>query len=337
VDHLPRGTLIVDTSFLGDVLCAEPLVRAAARARPGEPVDFLTAPGAAALLRGHPGVREVRIFDKRGADRGVAGLLRAARRLRAAGFARAWCTHRSWRTALLLRLARIPERAGFDNAAAAWLYTRRVPYRADAHEIERNLDFAGGGTWERPRVFPDAADRALAAELAPAAPFVALAPGSLWATKRWPEEHFAELTRALAAEGTPVALLGGPDDRELCARIAAAAGGPVYDLAGRTNLRASYALIERAACLVTNDSAPMHLGVAAGVPVIAIFCSTVPAFGFAPRGAGDVVLGVDGLDCRPCGIHGYSACPRGHFRCGRDLTAARVLAEVRRRLPLSIR
>lgn len=331
------GTLIVDTSFLGDVLCAEPLVRAAARRHPGEPVDFLTAPGAAPLLRGHPGLRAVRVFDKRGADRGLGGLLRAARVLRAAGYARAWCTHRSWRTALLLRLARIPERAGFDNASGAWLYTRRVAYRRDAHEIERNLDFAGGGPWEPPRVFPDAADRATAAELAPAAPFVAVAPGSLWATKRWPEERFAELVRALAADGVGVALLGGPDDRDLCARIAAAAdGGRVVDLAGRTNLRASCAVLQRAACLVTNDSAPMHLGVAAGAPVVGIYCSTVPAFGFAPRGSRDVVLEVEGLDCRPCGMHGHPACPRGHFRCGTDLPAARVLAEVRRRLRLEI-
>ncbi len=331
------GTLIVDTSFLGDVLCAEPLVRAAARVLPGEPVDFLAAPGAAALLQGHPQLRAVLTFDKRGADRGLGGLLRAARRLRAAGYARAWCTHRSWRTALLLRLAGIPERAGYANASGSWLYTRRVPYRAEAHEIERNLDFAGGGAWERPRIFPNAADRAAAAELAPAAPFVAVAPGSLWATKRWPEERFTELARALAADGVRLALLGGPEDRALCARIAAAAGGArVADLAGRTNLRASFAVLERAACLVTNDSAPMHLGVAAGVPVVALYCSTVPRFGFGPRGARDVALGVDGLDCRPCGIHGHRACPLGHFRCGQDLPAARVLAEVRSRIPLSI-
>lgn len=329
----PRGTLIVDTSFLGDVLCAEPLVRAAARLHPGEPVDFLTSPGAAPLLHGHPSLRSTLVYDKRKADAGLLGLLRAARRLRQAGYARAWSTHRSWRTALLLRLARIPERVGFAGASGGFLYTRRVPYRRELHEIERNLEFAGGGAWEPPRVFPGEAERLRAAELAPAAPFVAIAPGSIWATKRWPEEHFVALLRDLAAAGTPVVLLGGPDDRELCARIARAAdGAPIHDLAGRTSLRESYALIARAACLVCNDSAPMHLGVAAGVPVVALYCSTVPAFGFAPRGPRDAVLEVAGLDCRPCGIHGHAACPRGHFRCGRDLDPKRVLAELRSRL-----
>ena len=330
-----RGTLIVDTSFLGDVLCAEPLVRAAVRLHPGEPVDFLTSPGAAPLLHGHPQLRSVVVYDKRRGDRGPGGLLRMARRLRQAGYARAWSTHRSWRTALLLRIARIPERAGFAGASGGWLYTRQVAYRRDLHEIERNLEFAGGGAWEPPRVHPGEAELLRAAELAPEGAFVAVAPGSIWATKRWPEEHFAALVRALAAGVAPVVLLGGPEDRELCARIARAAdGGAVTDLAGRTSLRESYALIARAACLVCNDSAPMHLGVAARVPVVGIYCSPVPAFGFAPRGPRDVVLEVDGLDCRPCGIHGHPACPRGHFKCGRDLAPARVLAEVRRRLQL---
>ncbi len=329
-----RGTLIVDTSFLGDVLCAEPLVRAAARLHPGEPVDFLTSPGAAPLLHGHPELRSVLVFDKRRADHGTGGLLRAARRLRQARYARAWSTHRSWRTAFLLRMARIPERVGFEGASGGWLYTQRVRYRTDLHEIERNLEFAGGGTWERPRVHPGESELLRAAELAPPDAFVVLAPGSIWATKRWPEEHFSSLARALISGGTQVLLLGGPEDRELCQRIARAAdSGLITDLSGRTSLRESYALIARAACVVCNDSAPMHLGVAAGVPVIGIYCSTVPAFGFAPRGPDDAVLEVAGLDCRPCGIHGHPACPLGHFRCGRELTPERVLVEVRRRLP----
>ena len=70
----------------------------------------------------------------------------------------------------------------------------------------------------------------------------------------------------------------------------------------------------------------MYLGVAAGIPVVAVYCSTIPAFGFAPRGPRDLVLEVDGLDCRPCGIHGHPECPEGHFRCGVDLDSAQVLS-----------
>jgi len=320
------ATLLADTSFLGDVLCAEPLVRAVAR-RHGPPVDFLAAPGGAAILEGHPDLREILVFDKRGADRGLRGLLGMARRLRRRRYARVLCTHRSWRTALLLRLAGIPERVGFEGAAGAWLYTRRIPYRRELHEVERNLAFVGGGPWERPRMYPGAADRERAAALAPPAPFVTLAPGSIWATKRWPEEHFRALVDALTARGLGVVLLGGPGDRELCARLAATGHGErVRNLAGETSLRESAALLEGAAALVSNDSAPMHLGVAAGIPVLALYCSTVPAFGFSPRGPRDLVLEVEGLPCRPCGIHGRRACPEGHFRCGRDLVPEGVLA-----------
>ena len=143
--------------------------------------------------------------------------------------------------------------------------------------------------------------------------------------------------RELAADGVRCVLLGGPDDAGLTSviarSVATAGGAPVIDLAGVTNLRESYAVLQRAAALVTNDSAPMHLGVAAGIPVIAIYCSTVPEFGFAPRGERDEVVEVSGLECRPCGIHGHPTCPEKHFRCGWDTDAASVLERVQKRLP----
>jgi heptosyltransferase-2 len=344
------GTLLVDTSFLGDVLCAEPMVRRAAELWPGEPVDFLAQPSGAGMLAGHPALRELKTFDKRGDHRGFGGMRQMAAELRAAGYARAICSHRSWRTALLLKLAGIPRRTAFHNASGAWLYSERVRYPAELHEVQRNLALieaaAGVGAevpaWRAPRMYPSDEERSRAGALVPDELFVAVAPGSIWATKRWPAEHFAELVDELTEEGQAVVLVGGPDDRELCARIAAAAPAPaeghapvagqVVDLSGRTSLRESYAVLERAACLVTNDSAPMHLGVAAGIPVVALYCSTDPSFGFAPLGPQDVVLEVEGLDCRPCGIHGHRECPEQHFRCGQDLAVATALAAVRERL-----
>lgn len=328
--RLQGGTLLVDTSFLGDVLCAEPLVRAAA-AKFGAPVDFLAAPGGAQVLDGHPNLRQVLVFDKRGADRGGRGLWRAARRLRRRGYQRAICSHRSWRTALLLRLAGVPERIGFDNAAGAWLYTRRIAYPRGRHEIERNLELIGGGNWERPRLFPSEQERTRARSLLPPRPFVALAPGSLWATKRWPAERFAAAAAGLAASGFVVVLIGGKEDRELAElviREAKAGQDKLINLCGATSLRESYAVLEQAHALLTNDSAPMHLGVAAGIPVLAVYCSTLPEFGFAPRGPRDRVFEVHGLECRPCGIHGRRRCPMGHFRCGWEVEIAGVVAGI---------
>ncbi len=335
----PGPTLLVDTSFLGDVLCAEPLARAAARRWPGQPVDFLVSPGGARILEGHPSLRDVLVFDKRGSGRGLLGLLRTVRELRARGYARALCSHRSWRSAVLLRASGIPVRVGFHNASLAWLYTRKIRYRKDLHEISRNLELLGGGPWERPRMFPSPSDWKRAEELAPVGRFVALAPGSLWATKRWPEDSYAQVAGELLARGISVVLLGGAEDRELCARIAtsavsrrSASTAELRDLAGRTTLRQSYAVLRQAAALVSNDSAPMHLGVAAGIPVLAIYCSTLPAFGFAPRGPSDRIFEVGELSCRPCGVHGRRACPKDHFECGWGVTPETILRALDHRL-----
>ena len=342
------GTLLVDTSFLGDVLCAEPMVRAAAEQWPGQDIDFLTSTGGAQMLAGHPLLRNILVFDKRGVDKGLTGLLGLAKKLRRQEFARAICSHRSWRTAVLLRPARIPERVGFDNASAAWMYSKRVKYRKDLHEVERNLQLLGGGEWTAPRMYPGEAEKQRAAELVPDGDWVAMAPGSIWATKRWPAAKWSQLVKQLTAAGQSCLLMGGPDDAELCAGIVEVAGfgqssdigpdgrrqktAPLLDLSGKTSLRESAAVLERCAVMVSNDSAPMHLGVSAGIPVVAVFCSTIPAFGFAPRGENDVVIEVGELDCRPCGIHGHKVCPKGHFKCGEDISADVVFDATMQRL-----
>lgn len=335
------ATLLVDTSFLGDVLCAEPAVRVAAEKFGGD-VDFLTSPGGGQMLRNHPQLREVIVYDKRKADKGLLGMLRIAKRLRHKKYARVICSHRSWRTALLLKLAKIPVRIAFDNAAAKWIYTELIEYRTDLHEIERNLQLLGGGEWTRPQMHPSEDEIAKAAQLVGGLDkFIAIAPGSIWATKRWPEQYFAGVAATALRHGLAVVLLGGPDDRMLNNRIYTSAvvqalnpTTPILDLSGKTNLRESYAVITQAAVVVSNDSAPMHMAVAAGVPVVAVFCSTVPSFGFAPLGEKDVVLEIEeNLDCRPCGMHGHPSCPEGHFHCGTLVTVERVMREVWQRLP----
>ena len=338
---MATATLLVDTSFLGDVLCAEPAVRVAAEKYDGE-VDFLTSPGGAQMLRNHPQLGEVIVYDKRKADRGLLGMIRLAKRLRHKKYSRVICSHRSWRTALLLKLAKIPVRIAFDNAAAKWMYTDLVEYRIDLHEIERNLQLLGGGEWMRPQLHPSEDEKQKASQLISALDkFIAIAPGSIWATKRWPEQYFAGVAATALRHGLAVVLLGGPDDRVLNNRIYTSAitqalnpKTPILDLSGKTNLRESYAVIKHADVVVSNDSAPMHMAVAADVPVVAVFCSTVPEFGFAPRGERDVVLEVSQkLECRPCGMHGHPSCPEGHFHCGTLVTVESVMEEVWKLLP----
>ena len=154
--------------------------------------------------------------------------------------------------------------------------------------------------------------------------FVAMAPGSIWGTKRWP--YYPELAGRLEL---PVVVIGAAEDAPLAAEIIAAAPERARSAAGMLSLRGSAALIERAVVLVTNDSAPLHLATATATPIVAIFGPTVPEFGFGPIGARDHTLGVTGLACRPCSAHGPQVCPLGHHRCMRDLSAAAVLDAVR--------
>lgn len=323
----PGRTLVIQTAFLGDVILTTPLLTAIA-GRDG-PVDVVTTPAAAPLLESHPAVHRVIRYDKRGADRGWRGLLRLAGRLRRNRYARAVLPHRSWRTAALARLAGIPDRTGFAGPAGI-LYTGRVPRPGTGHEVERLLALAPDRPHQTPRVVLGLTeeDRSAAAQwlearaLGPG--FVALAPGSIWGTKRWP--YYAELAAGLE---WPVVVLGGAEDRPLAESVAqAAAGGRGYNAAGQLSLRVSAAILEHADLLVTNDSAPLHLATACGLPVVAIFGPTVPAFGFGPRGSGDRVIEHSGLPCRPCSPHGPQRCPLGHHRCMREIPVEMVLEAV---------
>jgi heptosyltransferase-2 len=317
---------VIQTAFLGDVVLTTPLLAALATLH--GPVDVVTTPGAASLLATHPAVRRVVTYDKRGADRGLAGLRRLARRLRKTGYARVYLPHRSWRSAALALLARIPERIGFADSAAASTYTRRMARARGGHETSRLLGLAGTAADARVSLALTDADRVEAEGWLRAAgvagQFVAMAPGSIWGTKRWP--YYAELARRL---DLPVVVIGGAEDAALGAEIVAAAPERARSAAGLLSLRGSAALIERALLLVTNDSAPLHLATAAGTPIVAIFGPTVPEFGFGPIGARDRTLGVAGLACRPCSAHGPRVCPLGHHRCMRDLGADIVLDAVR--------
>ena len=315
---------VIQTAFLGDVVLTTPLLSLLAE-RHG-PVDVVTTPAAAALLETHPAVRSVLRYDKHGTDRGWRGMRKLALDLRARRYASVYLPHRSVRSAVLAMLSGAPERVGFADSAAAITYTRRVPRPGEGHEVERLLTLAGSPV-SAPRVslgltasdFAAADDWLAAHGVSPR--FIALAPGSIWGTKRWP--YYAELAAGL---DRPCVIVGSADDRSLAGAIVAAAPDRTVSAAGELGLRAAAALIQRAAVLVTNDSAPLHLATAVGTPIVALFGPTVPDFGFGPRRAGDVTLGRDGLACRPCSKHGPQTCPLGHHRCMRELAVETVAA-----------
>ena len=327
--------LVAQTSFLGDVVLTTPLVTALRRRLRPCRLAVLVRPEARALLEGHPDVDDVLVDDKRGRDRGLAGLARTARRVRAERFEVVVSPHRSLRTALVLAAARIPRRVGFRESRGAFLYHERVPRDRRRHDVERNLALLapfGGPPETMPAlhlpVARAAAERAASLVPAGAGPLVGIAPGSVWATKRWTAAGFGAVIAALAAEGARCVILGGPDDVALAEEVRALAGGRATVLAGRTDIATLVAVVDRLAVLVANDSAPMHVACARGVPVVAVFCATTPALGYGPWGPRATVVEAD-LGCRPCARHGGHHCPRGTDDCMRLVEPVTVLAAVR--------
>jgi len=325
--RVPRGSsLVIQTSFLGDMVLTTPLLSHLAAS---SAVDVVSTPAASVLLENHPAVREVIVYDKRGRDRGAAGALRLAMRLRERHYDAAYLAQGSIRSGAIAFMARIPERIGFGTSAGRWFYTSRVGPIENTHHAARLLALGMRDPLRvvhtaeiRPRLYPGerervAVDDVLGTNVMSDEPLIVMAPGSVWATKRWP--YFPALATALRDSGR-IVVVGTEADRPLALEIVAATKGQAIDATGRLSLLASAELIGRSALLVTNDSAPLHLASAMNTPTVAVFGPTVPEFGFGPLAERSAVAGHELLSCRPCDRHGPQRCPLGHWRCMREIT-----------------
>jgi len=238
-------SLIIQTSFLGDTVLTTPLI--AELAERGS-VDVVVTPASAALLAHNPAIENVIVYDKRGRDRGVGGFVRMVRRLRANRYATAYMAQASVRSGALVAAAGIPERVGYETSAGRRFYTRRVPYIENEHHAARLLRLAGvdaDASRLRPRLYPGHEERAAVDGLlrdagAADEELIALAPGSVWATKRWP--YYAELAGELDAR---VVIIGAAADRALADAIMQRAGAHTIDATGKLSLLASAELISR--------------------------------------------------------------------------------------------
>ncbi len=331
-----RRIVVVQTAFLGDVVLTTPLLAELRRAHPEARISVVATPVGAEALEGQPFLDDVERFDKRGRGRGPLAMVALAGRLQGADAAVA--AQRSARTGLLVRLSGAPHRIGFRGAPGAFAYTEAVPWRAEGHAVSRYLDLArplGGspeGADPRPRLEVLAgageriAERLRECGVPEGARLLAVAPGSVWGTKRWLPSGFAAVLRGSAERGLAAVLVGSGEERPLCREIAEAAGVGAAVLAGRMTIPDLAAVLGASEALVSNDSGSGHVASAVGTPVVTVFGPTVPAFGYAPFGDGNRVVERPGLPCRPCDRHGPDRCPLGHFRCMREIGAEEVLS-----------
>ncbi|MFN8699496.1 MAG: glycosyltransferase family 9 protein [Flavobacteriales bacterium] len=318
---MPKSFLLIQTAFIGDVILATSVLERLRRVHPDASIDMVVRKGNEGLLKGHPFLRNVYVWDK---ARKYAGLRRVIREVRSERYDVVINLQRFASSGLITAAARANEKVGFSKNPMSFIYTRSYPHfigkdpQSDIHEIDRCLSVVESFTdtvRDLPRLYPGDRDEEMAETYA-GVPFVTISPASVWFTKQWPESRWVELLRRIPS-GYVVYLMGAPSDEPLCARIAAAAERPNAEvLAGKLSLLQSSALMRKAAMNYTNDSAPMHLCSAVNAPVTAIFCSTIPAFGFGPLSQQSHVIETkELLTCRPCGLHGHRKCPEGHFRC----------------------
>lgn len=324
---------IIQTAFIGDVCLALPAAQALRNVIPDARITFITTPASAPLAGCASAIDSVLAFDKRGRHRGGRGLEIFADELRPLAVDCVLSAHRSLRTSLLVMLLGAPFSVGFRTAAGAFCYRKLVEYRAAHHETRRVLSLLeaipGFAPVQHvpetaitiPPADVEAADRLGETCFAGDAPVIAVAPGSAWATKRWPARHFAAAIRAICRRGFGAVLLGGESDAALCSKLSAETGA--ISLAGQTTLPQTLRLLQRCRALLTNDSAPTHLARLAGTPPVTLFGPTVPEFGFAPLGG--LVAQSAGLPCRPCAIHGGRRCPLGTHECMSGLAPEKVV------------
>jgi ADP-heptose:LPS heptosyltransferase len=325
--------LVIQTAFTGDVVLATAILEKWHETFPEDRIDMLVRKGNEGLLKGHPYLGRVWVWDKKQSK--TTGLLKLVFQIRKEQYTHVVNPHRFASSGLLTMLSGAGYRAGFDKNPLSRFYTRKMPHIISeafdpqpVHEISRNQTLIADLTGDEPalpRLYPTASDQAKAAQYQER-PYVCVSPASVWFTKQYPAEKWGDLINNLPTD-MPVYLLGGPGDAGLCDTIRnLCTRTEVYNLCGSMNFLESAALIKGAKMNFTNDSAPLHFATAMGAPLTAVFCSTVPAFGFGPLpGRGMLVETETKPECRPCGLHGRKECPQGHFRCANDIKTEQML------------
>ena len=332
-----RRLLLIRLSSLGDILLMTPLLNLLRTTCPQAQIDVLVKAEYHDLLRAHPGITRLLIFDPR------QSLLHTLRGLRADRYDLALDLHCTPRSQLLLRGLRAHRKLTYNKrvlrrallARLGWNTLRRMTSVPELYAAPlRRLGLTG--QLGAPSMHLDGESmEAMEAHItgslpdAPNQPLLAVAPGARWATKRWPVERFAAVAQELAREKqAAVVILGGPDEAQLARTLCDKLDVPVVNGAGTLSLMNSAALLSRCRLLISNDSGLMHMATALQVPVVAIFGPTVQEFGFYPFQARAEVVS-EPLSCRPCSTKGSRYCPRGHHACMQDISSARVLGAAR--------
>jgi heptosyltransferase-2 len=320
------------TNWIGDAVMTTPAMGALRSSFPAAEIVVVANPLVAELFRYHPYCDRVLVYDKKGTHRGLKGLLRFCGMLRREHFDLAVLLQNAVEASVMALLAGVPRRAGYGTDGRALLLTHSVQVGAAERRLHHTryylgmleaLDIRGGDG--ALRLACTDSELAWARELLGEGMPLVINPGAAYGSaKRWYPERFAEVGNRLAAEfGARIVLTGGPDETEIGRDIAAAMDVAPLNLIGKTSVRQMMAVLSLCRLVVTNDSGPMHVAAAFGVPIVAVFGPTDHTT-TSPLAENCRVIRKE-VDCAPCLLR---QCPTDH-RCMEAISVEDVMAGVR--------
>lgn len=316
-----KKILIIQTASLGDVILSTPLIEKLHHFYPGAKIDFLLKYGYEGVLRGHPYLHHVIVWDK--SEKKYERLFELINIIRDNKYDLIVNVQRFASSGLMTVLSGAKMKIGFSKNPFSLFFTRRIKHKIgtsdnNPHETDRNLKLIETITDDSIfpiKLYPSKNDMAKVSQFK-TKKYITVSPGSLWFTKQFPEKKWADFLSSLD-DDIVVYVLGSPKEKALCERILLNSNhANSLNLAGKLTFLESSALMKEAVMNYVNDSAPMHMASAMNAPVAAIYCSTVPEFGFGPMSENSHFIQTkDSMKCRPCGLHGLKKCPKQHFNC----------------------
>lgn len=341
LNHHTQKVLIIQTAFPGDAILTLPMIQQLKKSNGNVLIDVICIPSTKIIFEASPYINSVIELDKKDKHKSLFALYKFSRQLRKNNYDAVYSPHRSLRSALITLELNVKETYGFDNSTLKFVYQHTAKYNLSDHEVKRNLSLIGenysDGGW---KILPELSvpgeirnkiDHFIKNEIKEEK-IIVIAPGSVWQTKIYPAEHYKEIINYLTEDGYTVILIGGEADKDLCEHIKSSYGDKVLNIAGKFSFIETAGLLKHVKLLISNDSAPTHLGMCADITVLTIYCSTVPGFGFYPYNKQSEFISFDNLDCKPCGIHGYRQCPIETFDCGYKLPPDTVIEKIKKLL-----
>jgi len=315
--------LVIQTAFIGDVILATALIEKLHASFPKAKIDFLVRGGNESLVKDHPFVNEVIVWHKK--ENKYKNLFSLAKEIRKTKYDYVINLQRFMASGFLTWRSKAKHRIGFKKNPLSFFYTEKFPHEIGngQHEVERNqllIEKITDSVALKPKLHPSKSNYSKIESLKLDTEFIVVAPSSVWFTKQVPQSKVIELINKQSST-LQICLIGAPSDFDYCQSILDAVDHTnVINLSNKLNLLDSAVLIQNAKMSYVNDSAPLHIASAMNANVTAFFCSTVPEFGFGPLSDRSLIIqSEEKLDCRPCGIHGFKSCPKGHFKCGLNL------------------